>query len=433
MALLKPSRFSADNVSKKRERLLRALRVIKKIETAELRVGMYVHKLGASWVDHPFLRNQFKIKQLSDINKIRKSAIKTIYIDTDKGLDIAQQPTVEPPAVAVAVQTEPVVERKANASEPQASVQEEMTKANQVRQEAGRVISDIMADARLGKQIDTERAKPVVEEMLASIFRNQDAFLGLTRIRQMDQYTFEHSVSVSALMIAFGKKLQLDQSTIWELGVGGILHDIGKLQVPGKILNKPGRLTDLEFDVMRRHVGLGYKLIDEAETIPKRARQVILQHHERLNGTGYPGKLSGEEISLYGKMAAIVDVYDAITSDRVYHKGKLPSLVLRQLVEWSGEGVFDTELVQRFIQCVGIYPVGSLVALESQRLAVVIASPQKALLNPVLKVIYDLRKQRPIAPEVLDLGESVSGGGDRIVKPVTAEEYDIRIEDYLTH
>ncbi|MBV2089913.1 MAG: hypothetical protein KUF72_03420 [Candidatus Thiodiazotropha sp. (ex Ctena orbiculata)] len=184
---------------------------------------------------------------------------------------------------------------------------------------------------------------------------------------------------------------------------------------------------------MRRHVGLGYKLIDEAETIPKRARQVILQHHERLNGTGYPGKLSGEEISLYGKMAAIVDVYDAITSDRVYHKGKLPSLVLRQLVEWSGEGVFDAELVQRFIQCVGIYPVGSLVALESQRLAVVIASPQKALLNPVLEVIYDLRKQRPVAPEMLDLGESVSGGGDRIVKPVTAEEYTIRIEDYLTH
>ncbi|MEW8238466.1 MAG: HD-GYP domain-containing protein, partial [Candidatus Thiodiazotropha taylori] len=297
--------------------------MIKQIETAELRIGMYVHKLEASWVDHPFLRNQFKIKQLSDINKIRKSGIKAIYIDTDKGLDIAQKPIAESPAVAV--QTEPVVEHKSNASEPQTSVLEEMTKANQVRQEAGRVISDIMADARLGKQIDTERAAPVVEEMLDSIFRNQDAFLGLTRIRQMDRYTFEHSVSVSALMIAFGKKLQLDQSTIWELGVGGILHDIGKLQVPDKILNKPGRLSDQEFDVMRLHVGFGYKLIDEAETIPKRARQVILQHHERLNGTGYPGRLSGEEISLYGKMAAIVDVYDAITSDRVYHKGKLPS------------------------------------------------------------------------------------------------------------
>ncbi|MCG7982572.1 MAG: DUF3391 domain-containing protein [Candidatus Thiodiazotropha lotti] len=193
--------------------------MIKQIEASELRIGMYVHKLEASWIDHPFLRNQFKIKQISDINKIRKSGIKAIYIDTDKGLDIEQQPAVEP-AVAT-VQTEPVVDREANASKPQTSVQEEITKASQVRQEAGRVITDIMADARLGKQIDTERVAPVVEDMLASIFRNQDAFLGLTRIRQMDQYTFEHSVSVSALMIAFAKKLQLDQSTIWELGVGG--------------------------------------------------------------------------------------------------------------------------------------------------------------------------------------------------------------------
>ncbi|MCG8489016.1 MAG: HD-GYP domain-containing protein [Chromatiales bacterium] len=392
---------------------------------------MYVHRLEASWVDHPFLRNQFKINQISDINKIRKSGIKAILIDTEKGLDIEKQPAVEPSALPA--QVEPVEDRAENSTKPQSSLQEEMVKANQVRQEAGRVITDIMADARLGKRIETERVTPVVEEMLASIFRNQDAFLGLTRIRQMDQYTFEHSVSVSALMIAFAKKLQLDQATIWELGVGGILHDIGKLQVPEKILNKPGRLTDQEFEVMRGHVGFGYKMIDEAETIPRRARQVILQHHERLNGSGYPGRLSGEEISLYGKMAAIVDVYDAITSDRVYHKGKLPSVVLRQLVEWSGEGVFDAELVQRFIQCVGIYPVGSLVALESQRLAVVVASPQKALLNPVLKVIYDLRKQRLIPPEVLDLTDSVSDGEDRIVKPVSPEEYNIRIEDYLVH
>ena len=405
--------------------------MIKQVRVDELRIGMYVHRLEASWVDHPFLRNQFKINQISDINKIRKSGIKAILIDTEKGLDIEKQPAVEPSALPA--QVEPVEDRAENSTKPQSSLQEEMVKANQVRQEAGRVITDIMADARLGKRIETERVTPVVEEMLASIFRNQDAFLGLTRIRQMDQYTFEHSVSVSALMIAFAKKLQLDQATIWELGVGGILHDIGKLQVPEKILNKPGRLTDQEFEVMRGHVGFGYKMIDEAETIPRRARQVILQHHERLNGSGYPGRLSGEEISLYGKMAAIVDVYDAITSDRVYHKGKLPSVVLRQLVEWSGEGVFDAELVQRFIQCVGIYPVGSLVALESQRLAVVVASPQKALLNPVLKVIYDLRKQRLIPPEVLDLTDSVSDGEDRIVKPVSPEEYNIRIEDYLVH
>jgi putative nucleotidyltransferase with HDIG domain len=405
--------------------------VIKQVKISELRLGMYIHHLKASWVDHPFLRNQFKINKLSDITKIRKTGIKAIYIDTAKGLDIEQKPDVE--QVAQITQAKPVEESKPSLSEPNTSLQEELIKARQVRQEASRVISDLMADARLGKQVETERVNPVVEEMLASIFRNQDAFLGLTRIREMDRYTFEHSVSVSALMIAFAKKLELDESTIWQLGVGGILHDIGKLQVPEKILNKPGKLTDQEFNVMRGHVGLGYRLIEQIESIPIKARQVIMQHHERLNGTGYPGRLSGGEISQYGKMAAIVDVYDAITSDRVYHKGKLPSVVLRQLVEWSCEGVFDAELVQRFIQCVGIYPVGSLVALESQCLAVVIASPQKELLKPLLKVVYDLRRQRPLTPKVLDLSRSTSYSGDRIIKPVSPEAYQINIEEYLVH
>jgi putative nucleotidyltransferase with HDIG domain len=392
---------------------------------------MYVHKLEASWIDHPFLRNQFKINKLSDIKKIQKTAVETIYIDTAKGLDIKQRPVVEPSPVDL--QAESVDQAKPDVSVPQVSLQEEVIKARHVLKEAKRVISDIKADAKLGKKIEAERVSPIVKEILASILRNQDAFIGLTRNRQLDQYTFEHSISVSALMIAFAHKMQFDESTIWELGVGGMLHDIGKLQIPDRILNKPGRLTDQEFEVMRGHVGFGYSMVDQAESIPKKAREVILQHHERLDGTGYPRRLSGGEVSLYGKMAAIVDVYDAICSDRVYHKGKLPSLVLGQLVEWSAEGVFDQELVQRFIQCVGIYPLGSLVKLQSERLAVVIASPQKDLLTPLVKVVYDLRKQRRIAPIVLDLSDASADAGDRIVKSVAAEDYNIQIADYLTH
>ncbi|MET0008813.1 MAG: HD-GYP domain-containing protein [Candidatus Thiodiazotropha sp. 6PLUC9] len=399
--------------------------MIKQIDVGELRVGMYVDKLDTSWMNHPFLRNQFKINEISDVGKIKKSGAKVVYINTEKGLDVNSEVDVKQP---IAVErTE--LEQSPDQAPASVSVAEEMEKALIVRQEAGRVITNIMADVRLGKQVDTEQVSPVVEQMLGTIFRNQDAFLGLTRIRDMDQYTFEHSISVSALMIAFAKKLGLDESVIWEVGVGGILHDIGKLQVPEKILNKPGRLTEDEFSIMRGHVGFGTRLVDETDAIPKNALRVLLQHHERLNGTGYPGRLSGEEISLYGKMAAIVDVYDAITSDRVYHKGKMPSVVLRQLIEWSGEGVFDQELVQRFIQCVGIYPVGTVVALESQRLAVVIASPQKALLNPVLNVIYDLSQDCFLTPEYLNLAESASG--DRILKPVSPEQYNIQIADYL--
>ncbi|MES9831476.1 MAG: HD-GYP domain-containing protein [Candidatus Thiodiazotropha sp. DIVDIV] len=399
--------------------------MIKQIAVSELRVGMYVDKLDASWMDHPFLRNQFKINGLGDIGKIRKSGAEAVYIDTKKGLDVRTEAEVKQPITVSIPKPDPNPDQ-ASAS---VSVAEEMEKARIVRKEAGRVITDLMVDVRLGKQVDTERVSPVVEQMLGSIFRNQDAFLGLTRIRDMDHYTFEHSIGVSALMIAFARKLGLDESVIWEVGVGGILHDIGKLKVPDRILNKPGRLTEDEFSVMKGHVGFGTRLVDEADAIPRNALRVLMQHHERLNGTGYPGRLSGEEISLYGKMAAIVDVYDAITSDRVYHKGKMPSVVLRQLIEWSGLGMFDQDLVQRFIQCVGIYPVGTLVALQSQRLAVVIASPQKTLLNPVLNVVYDLSRDRFLTPEYLNLAET--GSGDRIIKPVSPEQYNIQVADYL--
>lgn len=403
--------------------------MIKPINVNDLRIGMYLHKLEASWMDHPFLRNHFKINNVKDIDKLRKAGVKRIYIDTNKGLDVSSKSDLKQPVTAEIAKSEPIV--VPNPVEPSVCVAEEMQKAISVKEEAIKIIEGVMADVRLGRQVDAERVNPVVEQMLGSIFRNQDALLGLTRIRDMDQYTFEHSVSVSALMIAFAKKLGLDETTIWEVGIGGILHDIGKLQVPEKILNKPGRLTDDEFSIMRGHVGFGTRLIDQTDTIPRHALQVVLQHHERLNGSGYPGRLSGEEISLFGRMAAIIDVYDAITSDRVYHKGEIPSVVLRQLIEWSGEGVFDPKLVQRFIQCVGIYPVGTLVALESQRLAIVIASPQQALLNPVLKVIYDLGNSRHLTPEYLDLADAGLNSGDRIIKPVSPETYNIQVADYL--
>jgi putative nucleotidyltransferase with HDIG domain len=392
---------------------------------------MYVHKLDISWLDHPFLRNHFKIKNKSDVSKIRKSGVESIYIDTEKGVDIHTAEAEKKPVATVLTDSERQPEESPVSNNHTTSVAEEMHKARLVREEAVRVISGIMRDARLGKQVDTERVSPVVEQILGSIFRNQDAFLGLTRIRDRDEYTFEHSISVSALMIAFAKRLGFDEATVREVGVGGLLHDIGKLQVPELILNKPGRLTDQEFGVMRQHVRLGHRLIEECDEIPRRARQIIMQHHERLNGTGYPGGLSGEEISLYGKMAAIVDVYDAITSDRVYHKGKLPSMVLRQLVDWSREGVFDSELVQRFVQCVGIYPVGTLVELESQRLAVVIASSQNSLLSPLVKVIFNLCTERFQSPEYLDLANPGLGTGDRIIKSVASEKYNIKIADFL--
>lgn len=403
--------------------------MIKKINQEQVRPGMYVHKLDCTWLDHPFTRNHFKINGLADIRKLRESGVKGIYIDTEKGADVDAGQTE-------AVRSDSAREGSVVAATPQTdtapavSVAEERGRAEVVKDEAGRVISDIMSDIRLGKQVDAERVSPVVEQMVGSIFRNQDALLGLSRIRQMDRYTFEHSVSVSVLLIAFAKALGLSESVLHEIGIGGILHDIGKMRVPDKILNKPGRLTDQEFSVMREHVNFSRNLLGGAASIPESALQVAMQHHERMDGSGYPGKLTGDEISLYGKMSAIVDIYDAITSDRVYHKGQPPSLVLRRLVEWSGAHV-DSALVQHFIQCVGIYPVGSLVALESGRLAIVVAASEQDLLTPTVNVIYDTLKRRFLTPRVLDLANLPEGSQERILYAVPPEKYGIRVEVFL--
>ncbi|MET0063755.1 MAG: HD-GYP domain-containing protein [Candidatus Thiodiazotropha endolucinida] len=403
--------------------------MIKQITTQQIRPGMYVHKLDCSWLDHPFARNSFLIKDMDDVRKLRGVKLSQILIDTEKGLDvdvrIATQASDPQPEETVVKEVKCPKDRQ-----KRISVAEERQRAGAVKQEAERIITGIMADIKLGKRIDAERVSPVVEHMMGSVFRNEDALLGLTRIRQMDKYTFEHSVSVSVLLIAFAKQLGLEESTIRDLGIGGLLHDIGKMRVPDKILNKPGRLNDEEFAVIREHVNLGHGLVDGVETISATALEVVTQHHERIDGSGYPCKLHGNETGLYGKMAAVVDVYDAITSDRVYHKGQLPSVVLKRMMEWSGSH-FDPKLVQHFIQCVGIYPVGSVVALESERLAIVIQSPEEGLLEPLVNMVYDLRKRRFITPRLLDLANQPEGEKDRILRLESAESYGIRPEVFM--
>jgi HD-GYP domain-containing protein (c-di-GMP phosphodiesterase class II) len=262
----------------------------------------------------------------------------------------------------------------------------------------------MMDDIRLGQQIAVDRIEPLVENMVESIFRNQDALLPLARLKNHDDYTFEHSVGVCALLVAFGRGMKLDKSAIKEMALGGLLHDVGKARIPDVILNKPGKLTDDEFSRMQSHVDQGVLLLRQTPGVSAIAMQVTAEHHERFDGTGYPHKLSGDAISLYGQMAAIVDVYDAISSDRIYHKGMPPTQALKKLLEWSSHH-FDPQLVQAFIRAIGIYPTGALVQLESKRLGVVVEQNEKSLLEPVVRIFYHAGKQHYIPPEIVDLAK----------------------------
>uniref|UniRef100_UPI0028AA3528 HD-GYP domain-containing protein n=1 Tax=Massilia alkalitolerans TaxID=286638 RepID=UPI0028AA3528 len=263
------------------------------------------------------------------------------------------------------------------------------------------------------------------ESVTESILRNSGALLGLLRIKNKDDYTFLHSVSVCALLVAFCRSRKMDEDTIYQAGLGGLLHDTGKALVPDSILNKQGRLTDEEFDIIKRHPRDGYDILAKTPEIGPIPLDITLHHHERRDGSGYPDKQGEGSISELAQMAAIVDVYDAITSDRCYHKGMPAAGALRKIYEWS-KFHFNPTLVQEFMRCVGIYPVGTLVMLESGRLGVVIEPHETSLLTPKVNVFFSTKSQGYIKPQTLDLSKPLGfGGGDKILRHESAEKWNV--------
>lgn len=380
--------------------------MIKLIPVARLRPGMYIHDLNCGWLQHDFVRNRFELQDENDVRKVRAIGVREVYVDTERGLD-PDAPSAANAALMPAVAeptAEPSAADTAHAIHTGSKVANPFEHARALHREASVIVRDMMGDIRLGKHIEMEKVEPLVERIVDSIFRQQDALLPLARLKEHDNYTFQHSVSVCALMTAFARALRLPREVIREIAVGAILHDVGKASIPDGILNKPAKLTDAEFAKMKNHVVQSKIILQATPGISQIALDVAAQHHERFDGTGYPNKLKGEQISLYGQMGSIVDVYDAITSNRVYHKGMPPTQALRKLLDWSANH-FDPKLVQTFIRSVGIYPTGALVRLESKRLAVVQAQHADKPMQPTVKVIFHTAGHY-LQPDDVDLRRS---------------------------
>lgn len=377
--------------------------MIKLIPVTRLRPGMYVHDLHCGWLQHDFVRNRFLVADADDVARIRALGVAEVSIDTTRGLDPDAAPAATAPGRPdLAGPPPPAVHTASKATSPP-------ERARNLHREANEIVRKLLVDVRLGRQIEIEKVEPLVARIVDSIFASADALLPLARLKQHDNYTFQHSVSVCALMTAFARTLGLPRETIREIAIGALLHDVGKARIPDEILNKPGKLTEAEFERMKSHVVQSKLILMATPGISPIALEVASEHHERYDGSGYPNRLAGEAISLRGRMAAIVDVYDAITSERVYHKGMPPTEALRKLLEWSSNH-FEPRLVQAFIRSVGIYPTGALVRLESRRLAVVQAQNADKPTLPRVKVIFHTAGHY-LQPEDLDLRRSQ----DRIV------------------
>lgn len=409
--------------------------MIKKIPVSLLEPGMYVSDFNAGWLSHPFAFNSLMIESEADVAKVRAAGIREVFIDTARGRAVGE---ATPTADEVQGDTARRIERQIvppppapPAPEPRVSLAEEMSRARAAFSEATRVIHKLMDDVRLGRQIEIAATRPTVERIVASVMRNSNAMMTMRRLKNLDDYTFLHSVNVCAMLVSFAKVLDMDLGSIHDLALGGLVHDIGKMRLAQAVLNKPGRLSEEEFLHIKSHVVLGSDLIRQSPGVPALALEVLDLHHERFDGTGYPHGLKGQEISAVGRMAAIVDVYDAITSDRPYRKAISPAAAVQKLFEWSGHH-FDPEMTRVFLKSIGIYPIGTLVRLDSGRLGVVIEQSDSHLLTPVVRVMYDGKRQHYIAPEDLDLSRSSgSVGADRIVGYESPDKMGIDISRFL--
>lgn len=374
--------------------------MLKRIPVRDLTLGMYLHRFDGAWMDHPFWRQGFLLESAEEIGRIRSSGVTDVWIDTARGAE----PSAPAPAAAPA--EVPPAPAPAEAPQPKTSMEDELRTAVLLCGQARDCIVTVFEAARMGRLNDSSAARGLVEDVCDSVLRNPGALISLARLKTADSYTYMHSVAVCALMVALAAQLGLDEAQTREAGMAGLLHDIGKARVPLAILNKPGKLSDEEFAVVRTHSEHGHAMLLACGDVHAEVLDACLHHHEKMDGTGYPHRLPGEQIGLMARMAAICDVYDAVTSDRPYKKAWDPAEAVRRMAEWSGSH-FDRRLFLAFVRSVGIYPVGSLVRLSSGRLAVVVEQSQ-ALTTPKVKVFFSTKAQLRLIPEVLDLSRTVN-------------------------
>ena len=404
--------------------------MLKKISVNDLKPGMYVTNITQSGVNLSNDEREGRIKDETTVKVLQERGVKFLVIDTEQGDDSELAESIEEVVEERQIENE-IHTTSQKTTEPiadqSASFDQEIKRAGKIHNEALGLVSSALEAAQKGQAIDTAPFEEMATSFMDSVARNQNALACLSRIRDKDSYLMEHSVNVAVLMSILGKYLQLENQYLHQCVTGALLHDIGKVLIPDTILHKPGKLTDEEFTIMKRHAYYSQKILEKSQGFPQVSINVAGQHHERLDGKGYPSGLQGEEVSQEARMASVVDIYDAITADRVYHDGMTPSKALKLMLEWCGPHL-DVAYVHAFIKAMGVYPVGSLVELESNVAAIVIEETS-ATMKPVVKVIYNLKTKQFI--EIQRINLSTTGEGNAIIKSIDPVDHGIKLKDFL--
>lgn len=391
-----------------------------RIKPEDAEIGMFIRGFDGLWFDHPFWRRNFRVETREQLLRIRNSAIEALVIDRSRSaMADAWSPPLVDDAAKPTAPTAPSEDIPASRARPisfgppPSSARDELRRrpgygpecrrAKRVIERSKSAVINVFEDARLGRAVEARRMVPLARAIGQSIERDTRALINLVRLKEKDEYTYLHSVAVAALMMNFGRHLGLEDAAVEDLGVAGLLHDVGKVAVADEILNKPGGLSDGEWRSVRGHPLAGHRLLENSPGVPEAALEVCLRHHEKMDGAGYPGGLGGEALSLFARMGAICDVYDAVTSNRPYKHPWTPCEALTEMRGWTGH--FDPALFDRFADSLGIYPVGTLVRLSTGELGIVMGSDGDAYENVVVRAFFDCEAlterepfDRPIAP-----------------------------------
>ena len=384
-----------------------------KIDANSLCAGMYTINTGVSWLQHPYLYTQEGELTQADISRLTNDGFTEAYIDLSRC-----RPGTLPPELERLV---PSVTADDDVPQflpppPKVTIAEEMPKARMVFRSSLNMAKDMLDGVRRGS-FDLPSAEPVVENILNSLDRNAEALLSLCKLRQTDDYTYTHCVNASVMSTIFARGLGLSADSLHSIGMGGLFHDIGKTMLPQQILNAPRRLNDKEMEIMRRHPQLGLDYLVDHNILDQDVLHIVIQHHEQYCGQGYPNKLPGDNISLPGRIAAVVDVFDALSSRRVYKEPMPLSKALSILYSMRGKEFFPG-MVERFIRLLGVYPVGSAVELEDGSHAVVSAANMTAPLKPTVILVRD-KDGKSLDKKECALADSASPA---IVRSITADE-----------
>lgn len=390
-----------------------------KIAINHLKPGMYVLSI-TSKKSSVSIKSEGYINTEDSINKLKRSGIVSVTIDPSRDKNNKQVDSEVPEDACLSAEDD---EAEYDTG-PNVSFEKEMKTASKLYEDAKGLQRKILTAITKNKEIDMDAVQESTDAIVDSIFRNQDALSCMSRLRIKDEYLVEHSLNVSILMTIFAKHLKMEREIIEQLALGAFLHDIGKIKVPSEVLNKPGRLTDEEFEIIKGHVMLGVAVLKETDGFPENVLDMVQDHHERLNGKGYPNQISADDLGIHSRMIAIVDSYDAMTAERVYKSGMNPITAFKNLIKDSPYG-YDEELVEQFVACLGVYPVGTLVKLNSGKLGIISKLNKNKPLQPFVRVFYNTRLNQAIAMEEIDLSQAKAN--DHIDCCIKEEDYNINL------